>query len=271
MNTEVKIPSFTISHEELALLLQILRAPGLMGFEEKPLAELTQEQTAMAMVSAERSLRARGLIRLVEEEKRIEIDTVVMAFLGTCLTPDYSIMITSTKKEGMQGAYYYHVSTHLAVENYSPESGLYRFSGAERLQDLFPNIERVAHLENQPAPAKAGGRIKEKILTQARDASRAGKKTEAADILKGGGLSAVSSKALVATLEAPINNGSVIRLDFEKEQAQSTGFSFLEGRAGIWILTPEEDSDPLWIRIEPCSAEEIRNRLRTLINGNKKR
>jgi len=255
-------PSLTLSHEELMFLLRVLRAPGLMGLDD---VELNQERLAASMVCAERSLRAKNLLRVLEDEKRIEIAPVVLALLGNCLIPAYSILVTSTNKHARQGGVYFHVTAQLTVENYSPESGLYQFCGYKDIEDVVPKIEHILGLTDQLAPSTRKGRIEEKLLHQARDAIRNGKAADAMDILESGCRDADLSRELVDTLENPINSGSVIRFDFDTDRMKTSGFSFLEGPDGFWVFTPEKGSTPLTVRIEPLSAQEIKRCIFSLI------
>ena len=259
--------SMLLSQEELVVLLRILRAPGILGLDTKFLNNMSTEQVAAALVAAERSLYARGLIQVNENENRVDIDATALALVGTCLLPEYTLMAFSNDDNSLPSIHYYHVSSSLAVEFFSREQGLLSFLGTDQAQKLLPSIENILRLRNQKAPAKQSICLPEDSFVQAWENMKSGKRKLAEEIFQKEKAHKPTFDALLKSLEKPICNGSVIRLDATTDNKnQTSGFSFIEGKDGIWIISPEKKNDTAWVNISPCSADEVRASICALLN-----
>jgi hypothetical protein len=258
-----------LGREELALLLHIFHAPTLLGLDENPLEGMTEEQAAAAMVTAERALRARGLIRILEKENRIEVEPITMALVGSCLQPLYSVRISVQFQGEDLRTRYYHIARHLTVEHASPETGLHEFTGVAEVKDMVPRMLAFLRLGDQVAPACAEGRVRESVLSQARDLAGSGNAGAARAALVQDGLAEGTSQALVETLADPLSNSSAIRVEYGEPRSQQVrGFSLLEGRNGLWLLVPEEmgDENPE-VMLQPVTASAAHSRLEALLES----
>jgi len=259
--------TLTLGREELIFLLRLFHVPTLPELGEDPLAGMSEEQAAAALASAERSLRARGLLRVVEKEKRVEVDPVAMALVGSCLRPRFSLLVSFQIQGGELARRYYHVASHLTVEHTSPEIGIDRFIGVAEPSDMFPRIADTLHITDQAALSCPPSRVRESILTQVRDRVRAREVEIAQALLRQEGVPDATAYALIETLAQPISNSSIVRIEgFGSQDKQVQGFSLLEGNNGLWALIPDnQEEGDLWVRIEPISAEIVKDRLAKLL------
>lgn len=257
----------TLGREELALLLRIFRATTLPGLEGNPMAGMTDEQAAAALVAAERSLRARGFIRVLEEEGRIEIDPVVMALVGSCLRPRFSLLVSKVRPESQPKARYYHVAPNLTVEHSSPEVGVHEFAGVADPAEMLPRIEGSLGLAGRAALACPSAHLRESALEQVRDKARAGEPEAGLSLLESEDVAADTAGALIESLCRPVSSTSFVRVDYGKpESEQVGGFSLLEGPNGLWALTPEARGDNgLWVDVEPIDTLTLAGRIRELL------
>lgn len=261
--------TLTLGREELFLLLHIFHVTALPGLEEDPLLGMSEEQAAAAFVSAERSLRARGLIRILEEEQRIEVDPVVMALVGSCLRPEFSLLVSSQTQAGEPGTRYYHIAAHLTVEHASPETGVHHFTGVGEPEEMLPRVMAFLDLSHQVALQCPASRVRESVLIQVRDRVQGGEAEVAQGLLHKDGVADITAEGLIETLAQPVSNASVARVDYSKaEDEQVQGFSILAGSNALWILTPEEgEEDELWVNVESTSVDIVKDSIKTLLEA----
>ena len=122
--------TLTLAIEELLLFLRLLKVEHMPGLPETPWAGVPDEQSARALVAAERSLRARGLIQVRKDERRVDIDPVLTGLVAACLIPHYSVRAIFQQAGQDPETRYYHVTPTLSVEHASPGAGLHAFTAA---------------------------------------------------------------------------------------------------------------------------------------------
>lgn len=267
MDTEML--TVKLGREELLLLLRIFHAPTLPGLEADPLSGMSAEQVAIALVSAERSLRARGILRFDESQKRIEVEPVTMALVGSCLQPQFSLLVTSRARGEDQKTCFYHVAPHLVIEHSSPDTGVYQFTGVATAKEMLPRIMGTLHLSQLAAWQCPSTRVQESVLLQVRDYAQAGEVEKSRTLLRAAGVADVTAEALIKTLRAPLLNASFVRVEYSQPEAkQVQGFSILEGTDTLWALTPVQAQEGnLAIQIESVSAQTAQDHVRDLLEG----
>jgi hypothetical protein len=262
--------TLTLGNEEVALLLHIMRAKTLPGLGEDPLGGIDEQQAAAALVSAERSLRARGVITVNEAAKRVEISAIALALVGTCLKSQRSFLATTVSPDGTNHVCYYHVTDRLTVEHSFPEVGLQQFTGAAEAREMLARVSGHLRLDGQMAATGGGGKVTQAAFDQAKGLAQQGNTGDALKTLEDGGLSPQAAGELVKTLEDPVRSGSFLRVDYTQPgdragKINARGFACLEGKNGLWLLLPDEnDKNPL-VAIEPQSANDVESRIEALL------
>jgi hypothetical protein len=255
----------TLGREDLFVLLQIFHAPALPGLEGNPWEGMPAGLAAAALVSAERSLRARGILLVKEDEKRIEVEPVTMALVGSCLKPRYSLLVTSQARGQSLTTRFYHIAPHLTVEHSSPEVGLYQFTGVAEQREMVPRILTSLQLSAPVLLHCPPAQITEATLIQARSQAQAGDTEYVHSLLRNSGVADTTADALATTLANPLMNGSIVKLEYSKPpQDQAHGFSILEGTNGLWAMTPTKNGE-LKIKIESVSTQQVEERLTDLL------
>ncbi|HHH40814.1 MAG TPA: hypothetical protein ENK56_02270, partial [Chloroflexi bacterium] len=253
--------SSTLGQEELVFLLRLLNARPMPGLGGDPLADLTYQERALVLATAEHSLRARGLLQVGEGGKP-RVDAGVVALVGGCSVPDVSFLVTCHTDGGEEEARYYHLhrASRLLVEHTFPQPGVHRFTALRDQDELAARIAEVLRLEDQSSPSCPAGRLRQDALVQAQESGEGISEIQA--FLTENGLPQVTAGEMAQTLLRPLVNGSLTKFVHETDQVQ--GFATLEGPNGLWLLTPEGTDDTPWTSVEPMSAREVRRRIAAL-------
>lgn len=256
----------TLGREELSVLLRLFHAPALPGMEENPWQGMPAGLAAAAMVSAERSLRARGILNVQESGKRIEVEPVTMALVGSCLKPRYSLRVASQMAGKILTTCFYHVALHLTVEHASPEIGLYQFTGVAEPREMIPRI--MALLQLTPSVAQSPtAEIAESKLLQARRQAQAGDTDSVRSLLRSNGVADITADALALTFANPLVNSSIVRVIYAGSPEQQTqGFSVLQASNALWAMTPIQNGE-LRINIQAVTVGQVEERLATLFSN----
>lgn len=258
--------------EELILLLRLMRAYTLPGLGDDPLEGFSKEEAVAALLASGESLRARGIIEISEADKRVRIDQVTFALIGSCLRPRASFLVSSIGADGHGIIRYYHVSPHLSVEHSFPDVGVDAFLAASNLTVMLPRILELMALggsESEVEPFE----VEESILDQAKSFARTGAQEMAMDCLKRSNAAEKTITAFVRTLIEPIHNSSIIKIKHFQAHADSSvmeqvdGFATLQGSSGLWVLTPKAGADNRVVKVEPINVNGAAKRVEGLVTS----
>lgn len=263
---------FTISkqygRDELIFLLRLMRAFTLPGLGDDPLAGFTQEEATAALMAAEQSLKARGIIDVSDKEERVKLDQITYILVGSCIRPLASIYVSSIGAGGTGAIKYYHISPHLTVEHSFPEVGVDGFFAAPNPIPMLSRILDLMALDGSK-PAAAPFEIEQSILDQAKAAAQAGNRKSALDCLKKSSADSRSATGFVGTLMEPLHNSSVIKVRHahagSADGGPIEGFATLQGVSGLWALVPKTEDERRVVLVAPIGAEEAKRRVSALV------
>jgi hypothetical protein len=261
MVTEV-VTSLTLSSDELAAVVRLLRLPEIPGFEDDPLAGRSDAEIADRLAAAERSLRGRGIIA-TGADGRIEMHPVAIALVGSCGVPDRSFRVVANFPAGVGGTRFFHEerNSDVLVEHSVPAPGRHMFASVADRDALANRIAEVLGLAAQVAPLCPGGSLRQSVLTGApeRVAGQADRAGALTGLFAQAGLPARTAEQLAQTVADPSGNGSVTRADHRTDRVD--GFATLEGGNGLWLIEPiDEEADPI-VRVEPATVQTVRARI----------
>lgn len=258
--------SIRLSAEELVMLLWLLNTPTLPGLGDNPFAGWTEREIAIALASAERSLRARRFISKTSEGQ-IQMEQVVMALVGTCAAPEVSVVLSCETPERGRFVHYFHATSLLAVEHTNPEPGIHLFEALEGKQAILKRLEALLALSGQSAPPARPGQITLATLQEATRAAQEGAE-KAQIVLESQGLDAQTAGALGETL-ARVRRRSALAVihGLREKNPRSDGLVILEGPNGLWALQAEGEQPQSPAHIWPQTAVQIRQRLQELLEG----
>jgi hypothetical protein len=261
--------SFVLSHEEILLILHLLEAPALPGLDVEALAGMPREERAQRLSTAERSLKARGFVSVLNDGT-VELDPVVVSLVCACTVPNCSFLATTQTSQSSQVRYYHrHRESNTLVEQAFPELGFHEFSSLPTSNSVAERMEAFLGLHHQPSPLGSPFEIPEDTLTRARDIARRSSLEATAEYLRTCGLSEETAHQFALATVNPVRNGSVVRVDYvdqqDRNETKVSGFATLEGPDGIWMLAPVPKDESGKVRAAPASAETTRARLRHLV------
>jgi hypothetical protein len=258
--------SIRLSTEELMLVLWLLNTPTLPGIGGNPFGGWSPEQISAALDSAERSLRARRLVSK-GEGGQLQMEQVVMALVGTCAVPEFSIVLTSEAPDTGRIVHYFHATHLLTVEHSNPEPGVHLFEALPETSMIQERLEALAQIDQQPAPQANPTRLAVGILQETTQAAEKDPQ-KAAALLTNAGASKETAQELSNAL-AHVRRRSVFASVQRLRDAHpsSSGFVLLEGPTGFWGMQIEGEDASAIVHIWTQSAKDVRQRLKELIAG----
>lgn len=231
-------------------------------------AGLSDEQKWAIAAAAERSLRAREIISVFQDDNRIEIEPMTLASIGTCIYPQKSLSEIALNRDGIITALYCHQRDQLLVEHSFPEEGIYEFSITEEEEAVyermlaFIGINDKLSSNNQLAFSLPISCLEELGILAAE-----GRREEATTILSSQGLDLSVAKHVSEAFESYDKSIIIARVDYS-EQGQvknANGFALLCGENGLWILTSDPDSREIII-MKQGSYKEVRHAIIGLVS-----
>jgi hypothetical protein len=257
--------SVRLSTEELMLVLWLLNTPTLPGMGPNPFGDWSAEQIGAALASAERSLRARRLVSKAEDGT-IQMDQVVMALVGTCAVPEFSLVLTSEAPDTGRIVHYFHATHLLAVEHSNPEPGVHLFEALSGAEAIVERIGELMQLADQPAPNAKPAQVPFAALEQVTQLVLEDQQ-KAMTTLLNAGMDERTASELINTLGRVRRRSALASVHHLREATPtSDGFVVLEGPNGLWamqIIGEESSTVKLW----PISAADVRLRVRELVAG----
>lgn len=258
-----------LGQEELVVLLWLLRTPTLPGLGADPLQGLKGEVAAQALASAERSLRARGLL-VVKDEGPLEIDATVMALVGTCVIADSTLVCTTAENDGAFNSRYLYSTKHLIVEHTNSESGIHHFETVAGKKGQATRIIEALDLQDTPAPSgspiiASEKQIQELTASLARLAEDAAMDPAAAER---SGLKADSVNSLLSAFSALKKVALVaVRRRSASAQAAADAMVLLQSAEGYWSMEPTQKADKGNLYLRPMSTADVHMRIASLLEA----
>jgi hypothetical protein len=257
--------SVRLSTEELMLVLWLLNTPTLPGMGPNPFGDWSAEQIGAALASAERSLRARRLVSKAEDGT-IQMDQVVMALVGTCAVPEFSLVLTSEAPDTGRIVHYFHATHLLAVEHSNPEPGVHLFEALSGAEAIVERIGELMQLADQPAPNAKPAQVPFATLEQVTQLVLEDPQ-KAMTTLLNAGMDERTASELINTLGCVRRRSALASVRHLREATPaSDGFIVLEGPNGLWAMQMVEDDHPV-TKIWAISAADVRIKVKELVSG----
>lgn len=258
--------SIRLGHEELVILLGILKASTLPGLEDDLLEGLSEEQKEASLATAERSLRARGIINFDEEDERIKVEPLTLALLGTCVYPQSTTSVMVLDKMGDIKAGYYHSRDDFLVEHSFRGDGIYQFTTAAGREDMEKRYFDLLGFEKRPVPEDKPFEAPISGMEEMREIVRKGERDKLAEILGEKGVNGEAAEKVVRLFEESRRSLMITRVDYgaTEEDLNAEGMAFLDGSEGIWAISGDPENADIMM-IEPVSLEKAKSRAGRLI------
>lgn len=248
MTNQHPIPSITLTHEEVQLILSLLKAPPLLGMMADPAQGSSEELVRYRLLYAGRSLRARGVARMVTEdgEQRLKVREELLYLVATASQPKTSIIFTHVPQGEEQGEMIFgHLNGERIVRRHSPEPALHHFEQLADIDHLVEDFIGVAGLPEVTLIQHNGFHIESSRLNEVRRLIRDGADIDAA----------VTS---IAELTSPeIAAAFVKTLSGRYTYSQMQIIRTLSGKQQIvQPLTLIAQNGSAWLSVQPSDPDE---------------
>lgn len=266
MDNEQKI-MFSVSQEELFVILTYLQASALMGLDGSLLNELSDEQTRLVLGVAERALIAREFL-VNNEENQFELAPAILSVVGGCAKPDKSMIINFSRPDRPTESMFFHKTLGILLGHTKPMTAIHQFFVVEE-DDFVPvSVGQLLNLNGQTAPLKREEPfiVPQTLVTQARDKAR-DEGLQASQTVLAQNNSTEFAAAFAQSLTNSVANLTLVSINHQAEgEAQTDGFTFLQGENGFWLLQPRPDvsDDQDMVSITPLAAAAVETNVKTL-------
>jgi len=258
--------TYQVSVEELALALSIQGKPeAASGLLQATFGTLTPDDQRGRLLAAGASLAARSLLAVQDTEKPM-LDPGFCRLVAPLLAPRFSIKYDKATSATLDT-----VACHFAREDGLVVEQTVRQGVVHTLTEIdAPTlIEHALRIFSIPAGAPTQAkrvRMPRAVFDDAR--SRAAlQPTTAESLFHEAGLPAKAALELVEDLANNKYQGSVMRIDYDKEgqPVSDRGFLTLQSRRRAWILAVSVKEDEATISPYPATAESFRREVEGLL------
>lgn len=192
--------SVILSRDEVMVILKLIGAVTLPGLEEEPIPGLTAEQQALALIIAERALRARGLAMITDEGKLL-VQAAVLRLVGICVLATRSVFVTTVASEtGAARQLIAHPHDGSWVLHERPSPTLHSFQLTEGTTRLVEAITAITEWPTTYSEQKWMLELTNDLLESVGKLARDGNRVAAVHGLVAAGNEEVASQQLVELL-----------------------------------------------------------------------
>jgi len=139
--------------EELVYLLRALQIGEFPGLEEQPLGKLDADHQALALAVADRTLRARHIVRWEGQENRA-VDPIAAGLLRDAAHPRYTLLADVAIAGTSSIRYLFTFSEYAAIEHWQPEPGIHQFLAIGDLPEVIAHLRVLLLGDENTTPAR---------------------------------------------------------------------------------------------------------------------
>lgn len=255
--------SILLSREELLYVLDLLQAESIPGLDDDPLGELAPEQRTLALIWAERALRARALAQ-VQDDGDVVLHNTLLAAVGASAYPQSTLFVYHWPAGAEAPTRYFgHVRGEDVVDHSRPDDVLHRFTLLSSKTDLVHQALTVCEYEETPTRPAFEFTLPGADFARARELADAGQMGQAQETLIAGGAAPEAAAAFARTL-----SGSP-RVSILQSVKQGAGdavdrrdLTLVATAQATWlIIAPVDGDETANLQIRMSGREEIRTLL----------
>jgi len=239
--------------EEIYLLTQLMEIPVLLGVDLGAVRDLPDETRRAVAATALRGLRARQFVQR-NDEGRWEPKPFVAALILTAAAPERSFILLQQRPGQSPTPRYAHSFEDNTVLLYPLGEGVHRFILSQQPQPARQMAQIALDLPAVPANPAPPFAVSRDTVSQVQELVAEKQPGSAVQTLTAAGADAAAAQAFVDNLAdmTAITTMTQIIYGRDSGQRQTSGFTLVDGAAGIWRLRPREEQ----IQIAPVSQEE---------------
>jgi hypothetical protein len=254
--------TFTLSQEEVYFLLEQVRARGMLGIDNAPLAAFDGNQRKVVLDAAARALMARGIIVMGEDGEPL-LDKVVRTTIhAAAFAPRTLAVICRDAGASAIQTYIAHHTELIWIEHTQPNPGIHTFTVATASDNIAPALVAMLALENQPAPAGTSFTIDAEELESIQQASNEPDPAVLFDAVRAAGADNATADLFTSMLSGPRTTAILQTIAREVAEEETRTVTVVSNAQGFWILEAITETELL---CKPVSAAELRSVLDELI------
>lgn len=236
MTNPERAVAVTLSRSELVLIAALLRARGMVGVE--PLSG-GEEQQALELLQAERSLRARNAATVTDEGKLLVVRDLLAA-VGTCVYPERSLFVYHTRSDGVAIQSFGHQREELSIFHAVLNPELHNIVQVPDASGLIRLAFQVCAVADELAAAELALDLSRDTLAQARQQAEQGEPAAATAILARAGVSEAEAGLLVAMLSQDYTTSVFVTVAYQDGQAAGREYTLLQSGGQALLMTQDE-------------------------------
>ncbi|NTW03751.1 MAG: hypothetical protein HGA19_21175 [Oscillochloris sp.] len=252
--------TLTFGYEEVLLLTRLLKIPALPGMAEDLLAHTPDAQLTAALGSAERSLQARGMVKINTADTPVAIYRPILALFSSCAHAQ-AIATVMVKATGQPlQVRFYHIAEHLSVERSFPRAGLHTFTGAVSSQVFAEQLGTFLKLGKQPLASDISVTLARSVYEQAQQRPSV---EAAAQALVAGGVAQDIAQILAADMQQS-RCDVVFRVAYRDQRIAAQALALKVTESTVWLTRPGTGEDQLAMQLVsgPAALDQVLTLLR---------
>lgn len=258
MDKPTKPVAFSLSQEELFVVLRYLQRSDLLGLNKAVIDELNEAQQQLVLSIAERAMVARGFISPTQNQQMALIPAV-RALVGICATPEQSVIVTVNRPENLTEILFFHQVREFLVSHTIPMSSIHQFIQMKDKQAVAQVVSSLMSSLPDSSNPFAPFELPQTVISQAREAAAVGQ-AEAMQVLSQTALPPNMRQSFAASLAAMEMSLALMVFSHQSDDENSAdGFTLLHGNGSAWWLRPITDgqhNDHEAVLVKPISKED---------------
>ncbi len=262
--------SVVLSREELAVVLRLLGAPGIAGFEQTWLKAAPDgslpADVRHTLEIATNGLIARGFVTAQDNiygtgpsgparDLQLTMPAPLIALVAACAYGNFSVLLAVRDARGRRQAFL-HELQGLGVIHTAPQAGLHQFDALNGRTGVLQMVVTILGVERQPAANVPSGTIQAPLLEQVCDKALAGKFQEAGQQLVQAGVPVPTAQQFAGVLREIRAMGAVSIASAKSPHSATIGVA--TSPQACFMVIREAPNAP-HLTIQPVAAQDIHN------------
>lgn len=246
---------FVLSREELIFVLNKLQVSIVPGLDADPVGELTPEQQAWSMVTAQRALQARELVQ-IRSDGVVAVHNSVLTAVGICAYAERTVFVYHWPvNEDLPVRTFCHRRGDQAVFHRRPSDVLHEFTLMSASEDLADQILHACTYKDVRADGDYTFKLPNDAFVEARTRAAGNEVSSAQSVLIGVGVEEQAAQSFAETLAGTARVSILQMVKQEGGEVKKADLTLLQDGSYPWLLQPvEEDPTALTIKTLPRQA-----------------
>lgn len=264
--TAVEPLVLSVSREELAVLLRLLKIGSLPGFDLSwlhlaPDGSVGREELP-ALEAATNALVARGFLEVAPQKpgqttRGVGLPAALVGLIRACAASTSTIRLALLTSHG-DVPIYLHELEGVCVAHTVPQPGIHQFLLLSGRRGMLDALGTFMGLGQQPSLPLPPGLMIGEQFQPARDAALLGRVDAAAGMFVSAGLAAATAGTLAQSIATARTIGLCsIAVRAEDGQVRRTDFAFVVAPGACFVINAVV-SDPRTLEVRPASAHDVR-------------